>query len=89
MNEAQCTSADTHLGATFGAGPARGTGTFGGFVQRLASLPLTALNTLLVWQERASERHHLGQMDDFMLKDMGLSRADVEKEAALPFWRSS
>ena len=38
------------------------------------------------WQRRASERHHLRQLDDRMLKDIGLSRADVGGEVAKPFW---
>jgi uncharacterized protein YjiS (DUF1127 family) len=42
---------------------------------------------LLTWQERASERANLAALDDHMLKDMGLSRADVEHESSKPFWR--
>ncbi|HEY2110627.1 MAG TPA: DUF1127 domain-containing protein [Dongiaceae bacterium] len=33
------------------------------------------------------ERRALQAMDDASLKDMGLSRADVEGELAKPFWR--
>jgi uncharacterized protein YjiS (DUF1127 family) len=42
---------------------------------------------LLTWLERARQRRHLGQLSDHMLKDIGLSRADVESETAKPFWR--
>jgi len=42
---------------------------------------------LLNWFERARQRRHLGQLSDHMLKDIGLSRADVESETAKPFWR--
>lgn len=42
---------------------------------------------LLRWQERASERHHLSGLDDRMLKDIGVTRADIESEAGKPFWR--
>ena len=39
------------------------------------------------WQARAHERRVLGQLDDRMLSDLGLSRYDVEGEAKKPFWR--
>ncbi len=42
---------------------------------------------LLTWQERASQRAHLASLDDRMLKDIGLSRADVLAESSRPFWR--
>ena len=46
------------------------------------------LDTLWIWQQRASERYRLQQISDHMLKDMGLNRADVEAEANKPFWRA-
>ena len=61
----------------------------GGFVHKLIHLPVTLFETLLVWQERADERAHLASLDDRLLRDMGLSRADAEREAAIPFWRES
>jgi uncharacterized protein YjiS (DUF1127 family) len=42
---------------------------------------------LLTWHERARQRRHLRSLDDHMLRDIGLSRADVEGEAEKPFWR--
>ena len=42
---------------------------------------------VLAWVERARQRRHLGELSDHMLKDIGLSRADVEAEVAKPFWR--
>ena len=47
-----------------------------------------ALATLLTWQERAAQRHALRRLDDRMLADIALSRADVEREASKPFWRA-
>lgn len=58
---------------------------FGGVVQ----LPSSAFRTLLVWQRRAATRHHLAALDDRLLRDMGMTRADVEREAAIPIWRAS
>lgn len=43
--------------------------------------------TLLDWQRRAMDRTRLRQMDDHMLRDIGLSRADIEGEASKPFWK--
>ena len=47
-----------------------------------------ALDVVLVWQERARERQQLSMLDSWMLKDIGLSRADAEREARKPFWRA-
>ena len=42
----------------------------------------------LDWRDRARQRRQLQMMDDFMLRDIGLSRADIEQESQKPFWRS-
>ncbi len=50
--------------------------------------PVTRLFDLLTtWQRRAGERQHLMRLDNRLLADMGLSRADVEREYRTPFWR--
>jgi uncharacterized protein YjiS (DUF1127 family) len=46
------------------------------------------LGILLLWQERATQRHALAALDGRLLKDMGLSRAAAGVEAAKPFWRA-
>ncbi len=58
-------------------------------IGRLASLPLAILETLLVWQERDQQRRHLAALDDRLLSDIEISRADAAREAAVPFWRLS
>ena len=50
------------------------------------TLPERIADALYKWQRRASERHRLRQFSDHMLKDIGLSRADVGGEAGKPFW---
>ncbi|WP_119460443.1 DUF1127 domain-containing protein [Rhodospirillaceae bacterium SYSU D60014] len=42
---------------------------------------------LLSWMEIARQRRFLQMLDDRLLQDVGLSRADVEAETSKPFWR--
>jgi uncharacterized protein YjiS (DUF1127 family) len=44
--------------------------------------------TLLLWQHRANERHALAHLDDRILRDLGLNRAEVAWESRKPFWRA-
>ncbi|MGH6899721.1 MAG: DUF1127 domain-containing protein [Geminicoccaceae bacterium] len=46
------------------------------------------VEVLLTWVERTRQRRQLGQLSAHMLKDIGLSRADVEIEMSKPFWRA-
>jgi uncharacterized protein YjiS (DUF1127 family) len=41
---------------------------------------------LLTWHERSRQRHQLQRLSDHMLRDIGLSRADVLAETTKPFW---
>lgn len=40
-----------------------------------------------LWQERAQQRRRLMALDDRVLRDIGVSRADAEREYRKPFWR--
>jgi len=42
----------------------------------------------IAWLERMRERRQLAGLSDDMLKDIGVSRADVEHVVEKPFWRS-
>jgi uncharacterized protein YjiS (DUF1127 family) len=55
--------------------------------RRVGEWLVRVTDSLLSWQYRAHERSHLMALDDRMLRDIGLARADVENEAAKPFWR--
>lgn len=44
------------------------------------------LQSIVIWQERAEQRHALGELNEHMLKDIGVSHADAYKEARKPFW---
>ena len=39
------------------------------------------------WQRRAHDRAVLASLDDRMLRDIGYSKADVDRECAKPFWK--
>ena len=55
---------------------------------QLASRLVRALDTALLWHERARQRRQLLQLDDVMLRDIGVGRSDVMGEASKPFWRA-
>jgi len=52
----------------------------------IESIAMGLLDLLSVWLDRARQRRHLQALDDRMLKDIGLTRADVEFEAHKRFW---
>ena len=45
------------------------------------------LSRFRAWRERARSRHLLLQLDDRMLRDVGLSRSDVDCECNKHFWQ--
>ena len=53
---------------------------FSGMLVRLAE-------TIAVGLERRRQRVALARLDDRMLRDIGLTSADVEGEVTKPFWK--
>lgn len=47
-----------------------------------------AAETVVAWQARADTRRALEGLDDRMLRDIGLSRIEAEREMRKPFWRA-
>ena len=45
------------------------------------------LKTLGMWIDRAHQRKQLAKLDDRMLKDIGITRIEANREIAKPFWR--
>lgn len=41
-----------------------------------------------LWLHRHNSRRHLAELDDYMLKDIGMTRVDADREALKPFWRA-
>lgn len=56
------------------------------FIRALQNLSAQLLTTLREWEERARQRRRLSELDDRMLRDIGLTRADVSREVEKPFW---
>ncbi len=54
---------------------------------RAARLIVAALRLLQAWRERAWLRRELPMIDARMLRDIGLTRAELEGEAEKPIWR--
>ena len=48
----------------------------------------TPVKMVVAWMQRVDSREKLKQMSDRMLKDIGLTREEVDEELRKPFWRS-
>jgi uncharacterized protein YjiS (DUF1127 family) len=53
------------------------------FVSRIQA----TLDALETWLSRRRQRLDLAGLEDRLLADIGLTRADVARETAKPFWR--
>ena len=53
----------------------------------IAARAAAALRPILTWLERARQRQALLALDEWTLKDIGLTRADVTREGEKPFWQ--
>ena len=47
-----------------------------------------SVRALFDWQERAHERARMAELDGAALKDMGLTRGDVERQLQRGKWRT-
>ena len=55
-------------------------------VREAADLAVKGVITVAGWQIRSRQRTALRRLNDHMLKDIGVTRADAWREAAKPFW---
>ncbi|MGH6932811.1 MAG: DUF1127 domain-containing protein [Dongiaceae bacterium] len=58
-----------------------------GFARRLCRAMAATLEQVQVWLDRSAQRRALEGLGDHLLKDLGLSRADVMREATKRFWQ--
>jgi len=52
----------------------------------VAGLWLSAVRTIRRWRRTARDRRDLLKLSDALLEDIGLTRADIAREANRPFW---
>ncbi len=57
------------------------------FITTLFTEARRVLSIVSMWQERTAARHAMTRLDDHVLRDIGMTRADVERECMKPFWR--
>jgi uncharacterized protein YjiS (DUF1127 family) len=58
-----------------------------GIIQHLEASTVKVLNTLSIWGARSRERQQLSELNDRMLEDIGLTRAQVAVEVGKYFWQ--
>ena len=56
-------------------------------VERVESSVAQVKNTFRVWARRSADRRALTLMSERMLTDIGLTRAEVDREVAKFFWQ--
>lgn len=55
--------------------------------QSIRVLLVRGLDILRTWQQRHRTRRDLLNLNDRLLRDIGISRAEAEREASKPFWQ--
>ena len=53
---------------------------------KVRRIVIKCLRTLVIWQERSEQRHALAELNERMLKDIGVNAGDAYKEMRKPFW---
>ncbi len=56
-------------------------------IERVEAFAINVRQTLATWIRRSTQRRELTMMSSHMLEDIGLTRYDIEKEAAKYFWQ--
>ena len=53
----------------------------------MSAMHFHPMTTLRQWRRRALERRQLAGLNDLMLQDIGITRADAEFLSNKPFWK--
>ena len=54
---------------------------------RIVDLVVLAWRVVMHWSDRARQRQALAELDERLLEDAGITRAQVAREIRKPFWR--
>jgi uncharacterized protein YjiS (DUF1127 family) len=54
---------------------------------RFADMVVRVTEWTVIWRERTNQRAALGELNDRLLKDIGISRGEAEREMRKGFWR--
>jgi len=54
---------------------------------RIEALTASVAQHIRAWYDRARQRRALEAVDDWILRDIGISRTDAMQEHDKPFWR--
>jgi len=50
-------------------------------------VPATVMATISVWRRRSCARHSIREMDEHILRDIGMTPEQARRETQKPFWR--
>jgi uncharacterized protein YjiS (DUF1127 family) len=53
----------------------------------LRSFAFACTRPIAIWADRARQRRTLANLDDHMLRDIGITRGQARRECARSFWR--
>jgi len=56
--------------------------------RRPSALLYEAVTLIRLWRRRVHERRQLAQLDLHLLRDIGVTLSDAQREAEKPFWRA-
>jgi uncharacterized protein YjiS (DUF1127 family) len=77
----------SHDWASFGHRRGSHVGRFSWHRGGLSRLGGAAVRIVLFWLERSRQRRALAELDDRLLRDIGLTRDQARQECANPFWK--
>lgn len=54
---------------------------------QISRIAAVVVGRIALWHARARERRALSELDEHMLRDIGLTRSEAYEESERPFWR--